>query len=179
MLGLLRPSGHCQLAPHQAIRQLRELGYRAEMQPGISADACLWADLGEDPMDSGCVQMEASQFLFYQQQIDTSAYLVLWQISIAGDHTLKRLDSDRDALALLVQKLGQWYSPEHQVILYEAADLPIWQPRLERVPIAELVNATLNQITTLVIPPQSSKQPDTTMLDKLGVPAEHPLRQLQ
>jgi hypothetical protein len=164
--------------PHQAIRRLHALGFRAEMQPGISADACLWADLGEDPMDRGCLQLEASQFLFCQPQIDSSAWLVLWQPGIAGDLTLKRLESDRLALVALVQKLGRWYPPEHQVILYEAAELPIWRPRIDRLPLSALPEARLEQITTLVIPPASSKRADTAMLDQLGAPSDHPLRRV-
>tara|TARA_R110002110_G_scaffold133783_1_gene316477 strand:+ start:88763 stop:89569 length:807 start_codon:yes stop_codon:yes gene_type:complete len=164
--------------PHQAIRRLRALGFGAEMQPGISADACLWADLGEDPMERGCLQLEASRFLFQQPQIDISAWLVLWQPGIAGDHTLKRLESDRHSLAALVQKLGRWYPLEHQVILYEAAELPIWRPRIDRLPLSALPEARLEQITTLVIPPASGKQADTAMLDQLGVPGDHPLRRV-
>jgi hypothetical protein len=35
---------------------------------------------------------------------------------------------------------------------------------------------TLNQITTLVIPPLRAKTINHNMLDQLGVPADHPLR---
>lgn len=37
------------LAPHQAIAQAREEGFDAVMEPGISAEDCLYADLGIDP----------------------------------------------------------------------------------------------------------------------------------
>ncbi|SNY49321.1 Tetrapyrrole (Corrin/Porphyrin) Methylases [Arsukibacterium tuosuense] len=163
--------------PHQAIHQLRALGYRAKMEAGIAADACLYADLGIDPMAEGCQQFEASQFLFYQRTVDVSAYLLLWQVAIAGDFSLTRLESDSRYIDILVQHLRQWYPPAHQVILYEAADLPIWQYRAEQLSLAELPQATLNQITTLVIPPLRPKSINHKMLDRLGVPADHPLRQ--
>jgi uncharacterized protein YabN with tetrapyrrole methylase and pyrophosphatase domain len=162
--------------PHEAIRQLKALGYHAKMAAGIGADACLYADLGIDPMAEGCQQFEASQFLFYQRTVDVSAYLLLWQVAIAGDFSLAKLESDRRYIEILVQHLQQWYPPDHQVILYEAADLPIWQYRAETITLAALPQATLNQITTLVIPPLRAKTINHKMLDQLGVPADHPLR---
>jgi len=36
-------------APHRAIQQARAEGYAAHMEPGISAEDCLYADLGIDP----------------------------------------------------------------------------------------------------------------------------------
>ncbi len=162
--------------PHEAIRQLQALGYQAKMEAGIAADACLYADLGIDPMAEGCQQFEASQFLFYRRTIDVSAYLILWQVAIVGDFSLARLESEPQYIDILCQHLQQWYSPAHQVILYEAADLPIWQHRAEQLPLSALPQARLNQITTLVIPPLHGKTVNTEMLDKLGVPAKHPLR---
>ncbi len=146
------------------------------MEPGISADACLYADLGLDPMADGCQQYEASQWLFYQRHVDTSALLILWQVCIAGDFSLTALDSDARRIQVLTDELLKHYPPAHQVILYEAADLPIWQPRMERIALVDLPKATLNQITTLVIPPARPRQPNPAVLDLLQVPPEHALR---
>jgi len=162
--------------PHESIRRLKALGYNARMEAGISADACLFADLGIDPMAQGCAQFEASQFLFYRRQVDVSAYLILWQVAIAGDFSLKRLEQDPQGTLALQQRLLQLYPADHQLVLYEAADLPIWQPRMETIQLGQLHLAKLNQITTLVIPPCQPKQADLDMLELLGVPADHPLR---
>lgn len=162
--------------PGEAVRRLRASGYRAILHAGISADACLYADLNIDPLAHGCLQFEASQFLFYRRQVDVTAYLVLWQINITGDFTLQRLDSDRHSLDLLVTSLCRWYPPEHQVILYEAAELAIWPHRADQLPLAALPTAELSQATTLVIPPLRRSPPDTAMLDALAVPAGHYLR---
>jgi len=69
------------------------------------------------------------------------------------------------------------YPAAHQVILYEAADLPIWQPRIEYIALADLPRATLNQITTLVIPAVTARRPNLAVLNLLQVPPDHPLRQ--
>lgn len=162
--------------PHETIRRLKAAGYHAKMEAGIAADACLYADLGIDPVADGCQQFEASQFLFYRRTIDTAACLILWQVSIAGDFTLTKLDSQAHYIEILTGYLQNWYPADHQVILYEAADLPIWQPRADKIALKELPVAPLNQITTLVIPPLHARIPNTNIMDKLGVPADHPLR---
>jgi Tetrapyrrole (Corrin/Porphyrin) Methylases len=50
---------------HESIRIARKLGYRATMLPAISAEDCLFADLGVDPGKHGCQSFEATDFLVY------------------------------------------------------------------------------------------------------------------
>ena len=45
---------------HRAIYIARSEGYFAKMLPGISAEDCLYADLGIDPATTGCSMFEAS-----------------------------------------------------------------------------------------------------------------------
>src|SRR3546814_4889838 len=73
--------------PHKAIAQARAEGFEAHMEAGVSAEDCLYADLGIDPGEVGCQHYEASQFMFYRRRIDPSAYLVLWQIGRAHVRT--------------------------------------------------------------------------------------------
>ena len=47
---------------HLAIERTRALGHRAEMLPAVSAEDCLFADLGVDPGD-GCQSFEATNFV--------------------------------------------------------------------------------------------------------------------
>ncbi|WKE63905.1 SAM-dependent methyltransferase [Gallaecimonas kandeliae] len=139
--------------PHMAIQATRALGLEARMDPGISAEACLYADLGLDPGKRGVASMEATQFLVFKRQIDPSALLLLWQVGICGDLSLKRFDTQEAKLALLVEKLSQYYPPDHEVILYEAAQLPIQDFRAQRLALKDLPRAQTAQITTLVVPP--------------------------
>jgi len=60
------------LVPHKAIQRAHEEGLAAHMEPGISAEDCLYADLGIDPGKYGCQHYEASQLMFYQRRIDPS-----------------------------------------------------------------------------------------------------------
>ena len=50
-------------ASHEAIRQCRREGLPARMLPGISAEDCLFADLGVDPGIRGSQCFEVTEFL--------------------------------------------------------------------------------------------------------------------
>ncbi|HVR81744.1 MAG TPA: SAM-dependent methyltransferase [Luteimonas sp.] len=154
--------------PHHAIKGARSEGFDAHMEPGISAEDCLYADLGIDPGTYGCQHYEASQFMFYQRRIDPSAYLVLWQIGLAGDRSLRRFATGPAYRQLLVELLAQDYPLTHSVIAYEAATLPITTPRMEEMRLSDLAEADLRLQTTLVIPPARPMQRNQAMLDRLA-----------
>jgi hypothetical protein len=157
------------LVPHKAIAGARAEGFDALMEPGISAEDCLYADLGIDPGTYGCAQFEASQFMFYQRRIDPSAYLVLWQVGMAGDLSLARFATGPAYRQVLVDVLAQDYPMSHPVIAYEAATLPITAPRMDEMPLSELVDADLRLQTTLVVPPDRPMQRNQAMLARLEV----------
>ncbi|HTH10029.1 MAG TPA: SAM-dependent methyltransferase [Acidovorax sp.] len=153
--------------PHQALAKARAEGYEAVMEAAVSAEDCLYADLGIDPGAFGCQHFEASQFMFYRRRVDPSAYLVLWQIGVAGDLTTGRLSTDAGAKQLLVDLLLDDYPPDHEVVAYEAATLPIAPPRIDRLPLDRLPTASLSTATTLVIPPAMPLRRNERMLEQL------------
>jgi len=140
-------------APHRAIELARAEGFSAHMEPGISAEDCLYADLGIDPGRVGCQHYEASQFMFYRRKIDTSAYLVLWQVGIAGDRSFRRYATGSAYRELLVELLTEYYPSHHEVIIYEAATLPISKPRMQKLPLSALIGTELFLQSTMVLPP--------------------------
>ncbi len=146
--------------PHAAIAQARAEGFEAVMDPGISAEDCLYADLGLDPGKVGCAHYEASQLLFYRRTLDTSAWLVLWQIGLAGDRTYAVRASTVEQRQQMVDRLLRDYPSDHPVTIYEAAVLPIHRPRIETVPLGELAQATLHMHSTLVVPPARPLEPE-------------------
>lgn len=156
------------LVPHKAIAGARAEGFEAHMEPGISAEDCLYADLGIDPGTYGCQHYEASQFMFYQRRIDPSAYLILWQIGIAGDRSLRRFSTGAAYRQLLVELLVRDYPADHPVIAYEAATLPITAPRMEQIRLSDLADAELHLQTTLVIPPARGMEKNPAMLARLA-----------
>jgi uncharacterized protein YabN with tetrapyrrole methylase and pyrophosphatase domain len=147
---------------HEAIRRARAEGFEAWMLPGVSAEDCLFADLGVDPGQLGCQSYEATDFVLNARKIDTSAALILWQIALTGDLSFKMFESDPKRLQLLADVLMEDYPPFHPVTVYEAATLPVTQPKLEILPLANLAAAKASQQSTLYVPPLTAPKADPT-----------------
>ncbi|GAB3746025.1 SAM-dependent methyltransferase [Lysobacter olei] len=153
--------------PHDAITRARAEGHATSMEPGVSAEDCLYADLGIDPGRYGCQHYEASQLLFYRRRIDPSAYLVLWQVGVAGDRTYRRFSTGAAHRHLLVERLLEDYPADHEVVIYEAATVPIMEPRIERVALRQLTDAEIHLHSTVVLPPARSLLQDEVMLARI------------
>ena len=153
--------------PHVLMRKARELGIPARMEPGISAEACLYADLGIDPGAAGTISLEATQYLVYRRRIDPTALLILWQVALAGDLSCTQFSAAPERLEVLVEKLTRDYEPETEVILYEAAQLPIQRFRADRLKLKDLPAAEYKEYTTLVIPPARALEEDAEFLARL------------
>lgn len=154
--------------PHKAIERARAEGYYARMEPGISAEDCLYADVGIDPGRVGCQHFEATQFMLYRRRIDPSAWLVLWQVGLAGDRTLKRFSTGETYRRVLVEVLARDYPLDHEVIIYRAATLPIHPPRIERCRLDALPGANLGMEDTLAVPPACGLTLDGDIADRLA-----------
>jgi len=155
---------------HAAIRQLRKEGYEAKMLPGISAEDCLFADLGLDPSTYGCQSYEATSLLVRRRKVDPGCSLILWQIGVFGNHTYRAEGYDLPGLPLLVEHLLQFYPEDHEVCVYEAAVFPECQPRMDWIPLRRLTEVALNVATTLFIPPSETGELDFDLMRRLGLP---------
>jgi uncharacterized protein YabN with tetrapyrrole methylase and pyrophosphatase domain len=156
------------LPPHKAIEIARSEGYQAHMEPGVSAEDCLYADLGIDPGKYGCQHYEASQFMLNHRRIDTAAYLVLWQVGVAGDRSLARFATGAAYRQVLVDVLARDYSLDHEITLYRVATLPIHKAKIERIALRHLPQADIDMHATVVIPPMSALQPDRAIRERLA-----------
>jgi precorrin-6B methylase 1 len=163
---------------HEAIRRLRREGHPAVMLPGISAEDCLFADLGVEPLRNGCLSFEATDFLVRRREPDPSSFLILWQVDAVGDNTYRRGGNDRRHTPLLLEYLYQWYRPDHEVCLYNAAVFPLCRPVILRVPLNDLPVALQRAagVATLCIPPAGPASLDEDRLLRLGLTAEDPPR---
>ena len=156
-------------ASHESIRVARAEGFQALMMPGISAEDCLFADLGIDPAKYGCQSYEATDFLICHRVFDPRSTLVLWQVGIIGhsDYPGKKFASK--GVDLLVEVLLEAYPADHQAIIYEASQNALFLSRMEAVCIGNLAEADLTLISTLVIPPDPSKSiPDPERVRRLN-----------
>jgi uncharacterized protein YabN with tetrapyrrole methylase and pyrophosphatase domain len=154
---------------HEAIRMARAEGYAARMLPGISAEDCLFADLGLDPSRFGCQSYEATDFLVHRRSIDPTAVLILWQIGTVGS-VAAAATTQPTGLPVLVEVLLEDYPPEHEVTVYEASPYPGFDPLVRVVGLGELSAEHVTALSTLYVPPVKPAPLDLTMLDRLGLP---------
>jgi precorrin-3B methylase len=154
---------------HLAVGLTRQAGFAAKMEPGVSAEDCLFADLGLDPCYHGCTSHEVTQLMFTNHTVDPNAVLILWQISLAAEHTLTKFNTTSENLQLTVDFLSKWYDLDHEVIIYEAAFLPGHSPRIERLALKDLPDAELKPESTLVILPKERADYNKDMLARFGV----------
>jgi uncharacterized protein YabN with tetrapyrrole methylase and pyrophosphatase domain len=145
---------------HEAIRRARALGYPARMLPGISSEDCLFADLELDPAARGWQSFEATDFLTRRRAFDPASPLVLWQIGAIGVSTYRnRTLWSEEGLRILAESLAERYSPEHEVVVYEAPRFAISEPVLQRVALARLDRAEVSTSSTLFVPPRNERAP--------------------
>jgi uncharacterized protein YabN with tetrapyrrole methylase and pyrophosphatase domain len=153
---------------HESIRRARKEGLSARMLPAVSAEDCLFADLGVDPGARGCQSYEATDFLLRRTTIDTSAVLILWQIAVVGN-AAHAPEGDSSRLPILVERLSALYSAAHEVVLYEASPFPGCDPLIQHLPVAEIPNADVSPATTLYVPPTETRRADPEMKARLGM----------
>jgi uncharacterized protein YabN with tetrapyrrole methylase and pyrophosphatase domain len=145
---------------HESIRRARAEGYPAQMLPAVSAEDCLFADLGVDPAIGGCQSYEATDFVMHRRLVDPSTQLLLWQVGSLGDWTYKRNGYDLRGFPLLVQRLLELYPPSHNVVVYEAAVFPTCPPTIRTIPLANLSDRDVTAASTLYVPPARAPTPD-------------------
>jgi uncharacterized protein YabN with tetrapyrrole methylase and pyrophosphatase domain len=153
---------------HELMRRTRSEGIPARMLAGVSAEDCIFADLGVDPGNVGCQSYEATDFLVYNRRFDSTSLLILWQFGITGDlgYPTQRKTLGVETLAGI---LSRSYPPDHGVIVYEASPYPLCDPIIRRVPLIELAQTEYSPISTLVIPALASRLPDVEMVERLGL----------
>jgi hypothetical protein len=152
---------------HEAVRQARSAGYVAKMLPGVSAEDCLFADLGLDPGTNGCQSFEATDFLKNRQKVDPASLLILWQIGATGDPLFTTKAYENSALPLLINRLCRIYRPDHEVIVYSAPIHWAGEPVIERVLLGQLDKVRLSGSSTLCIPPARAPRPEVDVHERL------------
>lgn len=156
---------------HEAIIRASEEGFAARMLPGVSAEDCLFSDLGVDPGRRGCRTFDATDFLVRRRQPDATVPMILWQVGAVGRTDYPR-DGNRANLAILAGVLLMQYGPGHQVVIYEAAAGPRRDPVIEFICLEQLVEAPIRLTSTLYIPPRDEPAIDEQMAARLGMPED-------
>jgi uncharacterized protein YabN with tetrapyrrole methylase and pyrophosphatase domain len=148
---------------HEAIRRARAEGFEARMLPAVSAEDCLFADVGVDPAMTGCQTYEATDFMVNGRIIDTSASVILWQIGVVGDWSYSAGAYDTSSMPLLVERLSQFYPLSHEAIIYEASTFPGCPATIRPTPLYALPNSGVSAASTLYIPPARAPSVDANI----------------
>ncbi len=154
---------------HEIIKLAQAENISARMLPGISAEDCLYADLGFDPGTTGCTAYEATDFLLYKRKVDTSAWLIVWQPDSVGDlyHTSNRDNKYR--LLVLKKYLNEFYPLDTKIAIYEANTYSVGKPKIIWDILDNFENIEMSGISTLVIPPISNPVCDLSIAKELGI----------
>jgi uncharacterized protein YabN with tetrapyrrole methylase and pyrophosphatase domain len=155
---------------HEAVRRARSEGFEARMLPAVSAEDCLFAELGVDPATTGCASYEATDFLLHPRPIDTAASLVLWQVTVIGAADAVA-EPRRDNLRALVERLEAHYPSAHEVVVYEASPYPGVPSAILQVRLDELAYAALTPLATLYVPPATPPERNRETAARLGLAA--------
>lgn len=150
---------------HAAIQQLRQQGFSARMLPGVSTDGCLFADLGINPGDIGIQSFEATDFMLYRRRFDPTSGLILWQVGVLGEATLRLEKCRRERVERLVDALLEHYPHTHAAVLYIAPTFAGHSPDVTYVALGDLANVEVSPAATLYVPPIAGRSPDPGIMN--------------
>lgn len=154
---------------HEAIRIARQEGYRAELNPGISTEATLFADLGIDPSQFGWQAFDSTELLINNRTIDASSHVLIWQPECAGDSGFNFSGYRKHNFPILIEHFMKFYPAEHPVIVYDASSYPHLPPQIQRLTVSTITKEHLSGISTLYLPPAKTPAIDSTMCKKMGL----------
>jgi len=154
---------------HKIYAECKARSIAVEIYPGISADACLYADLSIDPAKNGMLSFEATDFLVYNRPFSRKCGLLLWQVGVIGDLYYHKQRDPTRGLRVLVERLSKKYSMSHNVILYEASTLPLFPPKIYNSSLSDLPATAVSAITTMYVPPERPPKLNKNVITKLGL----------
>lgn len=153
----------------QAIKKAKSRGIETLILPAISAQDCLFADLEIDPGKLGYTSIEVTEFLTKKRILDPCSHLILWQIGMLANFQHPKETINHHALNLLQAKLQQYYTENHQIIIYEAALYPGLQSRQQAISLSQLASASYTTLSTLYIAPSATATIDEKVCKALNL----------
>lgn len=151
---------------HEAVRRARSEGYEASMMPGISAEDCLFADLGLDPGAQGCQSYTGHDFVSRPRLFDRGTPLILWQVTAIGDPANRTTPNPR-GIEVLAEILEAHYGPDHEILVYVAAVFPVGNHTVRRSRIRELHQIAMPESATVYVPPIGRAEPNPAVIQRL------------
>lgn len=137
----------------KVVHEIRAQKGFAILLPAISSLDCLLADLLINPTKAGLSIHDATEFFVHDRTIDTTTYLVLYQISslLTSDYSISK------CLAKLQTKLLNFYAPDQDIYIYRSAQYPTQLPDIRVTKINQINDLEVDHVSTLCIPPKNQK----------------------
>ncbi len=149
---------------HWAVELARAQGIEARMLPGISAEDCLFADLGVDPGQGAFAAFEATEMLMTDRRPVPDAHVVIWQIGVIAAQQL----GAGSGLGAFTHHLLRSYPADHVVTHYRAPQTVLGAPLRQQVALAALPTVKATVTSTLYIPPVSPRPIDARVVASLA-----------
>jgi len=137
---------------HRSVEQARAEGFDARMLPGVSADACMIAELGFDPATDGLQSFEATQLLRTGRAPDIRTPVILWQMGVVGDTRFASAAYDRSGFDAIIERLSALYGPDHRFCIYEVSEFSALPPSILWRTFADVTRDDLSPMCTVFIP---------------------------
>lgn len=158
---------------HNAIEIARREGYHAEMLPAVSAEDCLYADLGVDPSIPGLQIYEATDLLLRQRRLDPEMNLILFQVGCVGDLGFSFTGYENNNFKILIDYLEKAYGPDQPVINYVASMFTMADPTIDKRVLKDFhdpaVARTVTGISTFFIPASKMVDSDPEVAEQFGI----------
>lgn len=149
---------------HWAVELAVSEGIDARMLPGVSAEDCLFADLGVDPGQGAFQAYEATEMLLTARTPSPDSHVVVWQIGVVAAQNL----STGSGLGAFTDYLLRFYPPDHVVTHYRAAQTVLGRPLQQHVPLQDLAAIPASVTSTLYIPPAVQRPIDAQVVAALA-----------
>jgi len=137
------------------VRCARGEGLRARIEPGVSAEFSLLAELAIHPGPDGHQAIDAQRLLGQERQLDNRGLLLIRHAG-AGSGEESSLHRGRD----LMERLLLDYPAGHQLLLCWPSGAADPRPRSRSLRLDELGEAKLDARCVLVVPPIHGQLPD-------------------
>lgn len=96
---------------------------------------------------------EATDFVLRDRPLDTSANVVLLQVSALGERYYSTSGWKGRYCGVLKEKLLRHYSPDFRAIFYTAPHYVLCEPAIIETTLGEIDNPTVRSQSTLYLPP--------------------------
>lgn len=112
-------------------------GLAVEVQPGISAMDCIYADVNFDPARNGVQMFEASDLLLREWELNPEVPTMIWQVGAVETAMYVKDWSEPERFTRFREYLQQFYPDDHEVRLLQTATYPLAESQQVTVPLDE------------------------------------------